>query len=117
MTQVAPKTNKRAVAFSRWLGSQIAAKQISQRTLGRLIDKELPERGRRQVVRHLSGRHYPSPSMRARYADVFGEEYVEDDDDEEDDLVLRLHRIARDARDLARRLENDRGDVAEGVLA
>jgi len=88
----------------------MTAKQVSQRALGKLIDADNRERGRRQVVRHLSGKHYPSPGMRARYADVFGEEFEEggEDDDEETDLVVRLNRLARDARALAREVRRDR---------
>lgn len=106
VTQVS--TNHRALAFSHWLRARMATKEISQRALGKLIDRDLPERGRRQVVRHLSGSHFPTPRMREAYATVFGEEYAEDDDDAEVDLAAALNRLARDAATIARLLVRER---------
>jgi hypothetical protein len=106
------RPDPRALAFSHWLRTQMTSKDISQRALGKQIDGDNPERGRRQVVRHLSGQHFPSKRLRRAYATVFGEEYVEEDD-EEGDLAGRLKRLAREAQSLARLVE----ERAVGELA
>lgn len=101
-------TNPKALAFSHWLRARMADHDISQRALGKQLDPEQPERGRRQVVRHLSGTNYPSKASRRSYGEVFGEEFVDEDDEEESDpvsLIDELTGLVRAHRALGRKLE------------
>lgn len=79
-----------------WLRGEITARGFSNRELGRLIDPEDPKRGRRRVLRHLSGQHFPSAASRAVYLKVFG---LDDDPFEDDDEAWR-QQLIRDARAL-----------------
>lgn len=93
-------------------------KQLSNRALGKLLDPPNPERGRRQVLRHLSGKHYPSTAYRKSYGELLGDlpEMFADDDDEEADpvsLVAELHDMARAHRDLAKRADRLRSALSK----
>lgn len=77
----------------------MASRQLSRRALGKLIDPSNPERGRRQVLRHLSGKHAPSVPSRIKYAQAFGlpgdtflDSEEEDDEMSVPDLLRDLHR-------------------------
>jgi hypothetical protein len=101
------RLNPKALAFAQWMRGQMSESQISQRALGKRIDPAQPERGRRQVVRHLSGAHYPSKASRGAYAEVFGEEFLDEDDEEADPVSLadELLELARAHRAIGRRLD------------
>lgn len=111
--------NQKAVAFAHWLRGQMAEREISQRALGKRLDPAEPERGRRQVVRHLSGDHYPSRPSRRAYAQVLGEEFLDPDDDEPQPVSLteELTLLVREHRAFGRRLERMLADRKTEVAA
>lgn len=91
-------------------------KKLSNRALGRLLDPERPERGRRQVLRHLSGKHYPSRASRAAYGEILGPlpEMFDDDDEETHQVSLeeQLNALARDVSALSRRVKRAKESAA-----
>lgn len=98
------KNSTKAAVFSAWLRGQMNQAALSQRELGKRIDPEQRERGRRQVVRHLSGQHFPNARTRRGYLDVFG---LEGDPftDEEEDSEQAMYRDLREAKALLSRIE------------
>lgn len=79
------KPNGKAALFALSLRRQMAGRSLSVRALGRLSDPADPERGRRRVQRHLSGRFLPSAASRVAYARALElpEEFFLDDDDDD----------------------------------
>lgn len=79
---------------------------MSVRALGKLTDPANPERGRRRVQRHLSGRHAPSEASITSYAEALGvpSEALAVDDDELErpqvNLDERLTMVVRELRAL-----------------
>lgn len=57
---------------------------MSNRRLGKITDPDDPERGRRRVQRHLSGKTVPTAASRRVYADVLDAPELAPPDDEED---------------------------------
>lgn len=84
----------------------------SNRAFGRCVDPENPERGRRNVLRHRSGKHMPSEAMVRVYAEVLGvrpsdlDPSLADEDEEaasvEAVLMAQVRGLRRDVRVLER---------------
>lgn len=100
------KNSTKAVVFAAWLRGQMAQAGLSQRELGKRIDPEQRERGRRQVVRHLSGQHFPNARTRRGYLEVFGLEGdpFTDDDPEDSPMASELAYLASRLKKLERRV-------------
>jgi hypothetical protein len=101
---MAGTTSPKAHLFSSWLRGQMIQNKLSQRALGKKIDPEQPERGRRQVVRHLAGEHFPNRRTRGVYLEAFGLEGDPFTDDEEDSEQA-MYRDLREAKALLTRIE------------
>lgn len=98
-----------AAVFAVRLQQLMTERGLSKRGLGRLVDPEKPERGRRQVLRHLSGQHAPSRASRVKYATVLGLPplaFVDEDDEESEPVSLaeELLEVVRVQRELNRRI-------------
>ena len=65
---------------------------MSKRALGKLSDPDDPERGRRRVQRHLSGKTAPTTASRRVYADLLEAPELAPSEDEEEDLQAELMR-------------------------
>lgn len=98
------KNSTKAALFSIWLRAQMDRHKLSNRALGRTVDPEMPERGRRQVLRHLGGEHFPNKRTRAGYLEAFGLEGDPFTDDEEDSEQA-MYRDLREAKALLSRIE------------
>lgn len=95
-----------ASLFSAWLRDQMNQRNLTNRGLGRLIDPENVDRGRRKVLRHLEGKRFPIAKSRAVYIKVFdldGDPFS-DATDVDQPLSAELHTILRDYRVLGQRL-------------
>lgn len=101
------RNTTKAALFSTWLRGQMIQNKLSNRALGKTIDPELPERGRRQVLRHLSGSHFPNRKTRASYVDAFnldGDPFT-DEEDEDQPMAAELAYLASRLKRLERRVE------------
>lgn len=89
-----------AEAFAHRLRSLIEREGHSVRGFGRLVDPENPERGRRRLQRHLSGKHLPSKASRDNYAGALDVDSSDLPlpDDEEDDLESTFKAMTREYR-------------------
>jgi hypothetical protein len=87
----------RPQAFATWLEAQMVQRNLSRRALGRVIDPEQPEQGRRTVIRHLSGEVFPVTESRRKYLDAFGlvdDPFAEAESEERQQIVAELLAIA-----------------------
>lgn len=96
------KPNGKAALVALSLRREIERAGYSVRGFGKAVDPDDPERGRRRLQRHLSGRFLPSRASRIAYAIALGlpEEFFLDADDEEDvqaPLARAIQRAVRDA--------------------
>lgn len=83
---MATATNPAAAAFAFRLERLMREKGFdSKRAFGKLCDPDDPERGRRRVQRHLSGRFMPSPGTVKSYARILGVSVKELDPEAEDE--------------------------------
>jgi len=62
--------------YNRLLQNEMRRHGLSVRKLGKLVDPDNPERGRRRVQRHLAGTQ-PSSTSRATYARVLDAPHLE----------------------------------------
>lgn len=101
------KNSTKAAVFSTWLRGQMIQNKLSNRALGKLVDPAVPERGRRQVLRHLGGQHFPNKRTRAGYLDAFGLEGdpFTDDDAEDAPMAAELAYLAGRLKKLERRAQ------------
>lgn len=81
------KPNGAAALFALDLRRAIDRNDISLRRLGKLTDPTDPERGRRRVQRHLSGRTSPTDASRRVYADILQAPELLPESDEEDESM------------------------------
>lgn len=84
--------NPAAELFAHRLRTLIERAGYSVRGFGRKVDPDDPERGRRRVQRHLSGKHLPSRSSRDSYADALDIDASElplPDDDASESAISR----------------------------
>lgn len=96
-----------AEAFAHRLKALIEREGYSIRGFGKKVDEEDPERGRRRVQRHLSGKHLPSKASRDSYAktlDVPASELPLPDDENGADVESALNAIERDHRSMGQRI-------------
>lgn len=97
------KPNGTAAIFALELRRAIDRNGISLRRLGKLTDPTEPERGRRRVQRHLSGRTNPTAASRRMYAEILEAPELDSSDDEEEsevaaDLMRRLRALMREVQ-------------------
>lgn len=73
--------------FGGWLRAAMTERDLSARALGRLLEPDAPERGRRNVLRYLNTGISPRKEMRARIAKALGitPSEMPADDSEEDE--------------------------------
>ena len=98
MAQVAD----RQATFGRRLRADLEAQKVSVRELGRRLNPNEPQVGRRAVHKYLADKHVPRRSTRARLAVALGFEpgRYDDEDDEEEDLLLELLSTVRNIESL-----------------
>lgn len=90
------RPNGEAAIFALQLRRAIDRRGVSLRGLGKLTDPSEPERGRRRVQRHLSGRTAPTAASRRVYAELLdAPELAPVSEDEEEDLDAALLRAIR----------------------
>lgn len=80
----------------------------SVRGFGKKVDPDDPERGRRRVQRHLSGKHLPSKASRDSYAgalDIDPSELPLPDDGDGEDVQATLSAVTREHRAMGHKLE------------
>lgn len=97
--------NPTAKAFAHQLRSLIERQGYSVRGFGKKVDPDDPERGRRRLQRHLSGKHLPSRASRDSYADALEVERNElplPDDDRDDSVEAMAREVRAQARGLER---------------
>lgn len=90
-----------AEVFAHRLRSLIEREGHSVRGFGKLADPGNPERGRRRLQRHLSGKHLPSKASRDSYAGALGVDPSElplPEDEDGDDLESTLKAMTREHR-------------------
>lgn len=82
-------------AFAYKLRKLVDRSGYSIRALGKAVDPTDPERGRRRVQRHLSGKHLPSRASRDAYAEALGvdESELPLPDDDADRGITREERL------------------------
>ena len=82
---------KKRSVFGDQLRPILTEKNVSLRKLGRMIDPEHPEHGRRGLARWVGGHHKPTRENRNRVADALGvDRSVFDDEDDEEDHALAI---------------------------
>lgn len=93
------KPNGNAALYAISLRKVLEAKGVSVRALGKLTDPDDPERGRRRVQRHLSGRFMPSEASQRTYEEALDAPELAPltEDDEEESLTWDLTRAIRQA--------------------
>lgn len=99
------KPNGHAALYALNLRRTLENRGVSVRALGKLTDPDDPERGRRRVQRHLSGRYMPSPASQRTYAEALDAPELAPTDDEEESLDARLTREVRATKARLLRLE------------
>lgn len=90
--------SKDAALYSLKLRRRMSGQGVSTRALGKLTDPDNPERGRRRVMRHLSGTTMPSAASQRTYAEALNAPELAPEDDEEESLNQRLMREVDAAR-------------------
>jgi len=97
------RNGTRAAVFAQALRRELDSRGFTVRGFGKRVDPADPERGRRRVQRHLSGKHLPSGPSRRNYALALGipaDSFEPDVDTEERDLNSRLTSTIRELRAL-----------------
>jgi hypothetical protein len=93
------RPNGNAALYAISLRKAMEQRGISVRALGKLTDPDDPERGRRRVQRHLTGRYMPTEASQRTYEEALNAPELAPlgEDDEEDSLTWDLTRAIRQA--------------------
>lgn len=109
------RNSTRSAVFAQALRREIEARGFSIRGFGKRVDPNDPERGRRRVQRHLSGRHLPSPQSRLSYAMALGlpgSTFEPDADAEDRSLNARLTSAIRELQALRSEVQEQQSEKA-----
>lgn len=95
------RNGTRSAVFAQALRRELDARGFTVRGFGKRVDPADPDRGRRRVQRHLSGKHLPSKPSRTAYAVALGiaaDAFEPDAEAESRDLNARLTSAIREMK-------------------